>query len=82
MSFIAVSVDPADGADVLMEYQRKNGYPWTVAPGNREIVERYGVLTTMSKFGIDRAGTIALKGGHTVEDARAWERMFEELLRR
>jgi hypothetical protein len=45
-------------------------------------VERYGVLTTMSKFGIDRAGTIALKGGHTVEDARAWERMFEELLRR
>jgi hypothetical protein len=79
---IAVSVDPADGPDVLTEYQKKNDYPWTVVPGNREIVERYGVLTTMSKFGIDRAGTIALKGGHTVEDARAWERMFEELLRR
>lgn len=75
-------MDPGDGPDVLTEYQKRNGYPWTVAPGNREIVERYGVLTTMSKFGIDRAGTIALKGGHTVEDARAWERMFGELLRR
>ena len=82
MSLIAVSVDPADSADVLMEYQQKNGYPWTIAPGNREIIERYGVMTTMSKYGIDRAGAIALKGGHTVEDARAWERMFEELLRR
>lgn len=53
-----------------------------IAPGNREIVERYGVMTTMSKFGIDRAGTVAVKGSHTVEDARAWERTFEELLRR
>jgi hypothetical protein len=75
-------VEPADSVDMLAEYQKKNGYPWTIAPGNREIVERYGVMTTMSKFGVDRAGTIALKGGHTAEDTRAWERMFEELLRR
>lgn len=82
MNLIAVSVDPADNSAVLTEYQQKNGYSWTIAPGNREIVERYGVMSTMSKFGIDRAGTVALKGGHSVEDARAWERMFEDLLRR
>ena len=79
---IAVSVDPADSAEVLKDYRQKNGYPWMIAPGNREIVERYGVMSTMSKFGIDRAGTIALKGGHTAEDVKAWERMFEDLLRR
>ena len=82
MNLIAVSVDPADSPDLLKDYRLKNGYPWAIAPGNREIVERYGVLTTMSKYGIDRTGTVALKGGHTVEDVRAWERMFEDLLRR
>ena len=82
MNLIAVSVDPADGPERLKEYRQKNGYPWTIAPGNREIVERFGVMSTMSKYGIDRAGTVALKGGHSVEDARAWERMFEDLLRR
>lgn len=46
------------------------------------IVERYGVLTTMRNYGIDRTGTVALKGGHTVEDMRAWERMFEDRLQR
>jgi hypothetical protein len=82
VNLVAVSVDPADTLEVLREYRQTNGYPWTVAPGNREIVERYNVITTMSKYAIDRRGTIAFKGGHTVEDDRAWERAFEELARR
>jgi hypothetical protein len=67
---------------VLREYQQANGYPWTIAPGNREIVERYNVLTTMSKYVVDRQGAIAVHGGHVVADAENWEQVFEELVRR
>ena len=66
---------------MLREYQRTNGYPWTLAPGNREIVERYNVLTTMSKYVVDRRGMIAAHGGHTVADAREWEQVLEGLAR-
>ncbi len=82
MNFLAVSVDPGDGPDVLRRYQQANGYPWMVAPGNRETAERYNVLSTMGKYGIDRQGTIVIHGGHLVEDARTWEQRFEELARR
>jgi len=82
VNFLAVSVDPADTREVLHDYQQANGYPWTVAPGNREIVERYNVMTTMSKYAVDREGMIALQGGHTVADAHDWEQVFEGLVRR
>lgn len=78
---MAVSVDPGDTPDVLRSYQQTSEYPWLVTPGNREIVERYNVMTTMSKYVVDRAGTIASKGGHMAEDARVWERRFDELAR-
>lgn len=82
MSFLAVSVDPADGPDVLREYQQTNGYPWAVAPGNPEIVQRYNVMTTMSKYGVDRQGLIAVQGGHTVAGAEEWEQVLEGLAQR
>ncbi len=81
VNLVAVSVDPADTLDVLREYQQMNGYPWAVAPGNREIVEGYNVMTTMSKYLVDRRGAVAGRGGHTIEDAGTWQRTFEELVR-
>lgn len=76
-----MGVDPSEGPDVLREYRRANGYPWTVAVGERPMLERYNVLTSMTKFGIDRQGNIALRGTHTAEDAAHWDRVFQDLSR-
>lgn len=82
MNFVAVSVDPNDNADVLRAYQRENGYPWMVTPGNAEIVQKYNVMATMYKLGVGRDGTVAVRGGHDVEDAQQWRQRFDELVRR
>ena len=82
MNVVTVSVDPSDTADVLRAYQRENGYPWIVTPGNAEIVQTYNVMATMYKLGVARDGTVAARGGHDVEDAMKWQQRFEELVRR
>ncbi len=82
MSFVAVGIDPTEGPEVVRAYHEANGYPWTVALGDREILERYNVLSTSVKYAVDRQGTIAFQRGYGVEDAASWERMLEELLQR
>lgn len=53
-----------------------------MTPGNREIVERHNVMTTMTKYAVDAEGMIALHGGHTVSDSEDWEQVFEGPVRR
>ena len=45
------------------------------------MLERYDVRTTMRKFGIDRSGNVAVRGGHTADDEAAWVELFETLAR-
>jgi hypothetical protein len=80
VNLVAVSVDPAEGPDVLRTYRQAGGYPWTFAVGDPQLIQRFGVHTTMSRFSVDRRGTILYKGKHQAEDARAWEQMFERLV--
>jgi hypothetical protein len=81
VNFVAAGLDPTEGPEVLRAYQQSNGYPWTVAVGDRELVQRYNVTSvTMGKYGVDRRGIIAFRGGHEVDDTKKWERVFEGLL--
>lgn len=81
MSLIAVGVDPAEGPEVLRAYRDEYGYPWTVARGDQQFLENYGMNATAAKTAVDRRGMIRWKGTHTVEDVQAWEQIFEELAR-
>ena len=67
---------------MLRAYQRENGYPWIVTPGNAEIVQTYNVMATMYKLGVGRDGTVVVRGGHDVESAQAWQQRLEELARK
>jgi thiol-disulfide isomerase/thioredoxin len=82
VNFVAVGIDPGEGPEALRAYQEGNGYPWTVALGDREVLERFNVISTSVKYAIDRQGTIAFQRGYGVEDAGSWERVFEGLLQR
>ena len=58
------------------------GYPWTVTLGNREVLERYGVVSTAVKYAVDRQGVITFERGYGVADAGTWEAVFEDLVQR
>lgn len=79
---MAVGIDPAEGPEVLRAYQQANGYPWTVTLGDRKKLERYNVISTAIKYAIDRRGIITFQRGYGVEEAKSWERIFEDLVRR
>lgn len=63
MNFVAIGIDPTEGPDVLQAYRDAMGYPWTVALGEREVLERYGVVSTAIKYGVDRQGVITFHRG-------------------
>ena len=67
---------------MVRAYQRSNGYPWTFVLGDRQVLERYNMTSTATKYGVDRQGVIAFRGAHVVDDAGTWERVFEDLVRR
>ena len=58
------------------------GYSWTVTLGDREVLERYGVVSTAVKFAVDRHGVITFQRGYGVSDTASWEAVFEDLLQR
>jgi len=82
VNLVAVGIDPTEGPEAVRAYQQANGYPWTVALGDREVLERYNVLSTSVKYAVDRHATITFQRGYGVEDAGSWERVFEESLQR
>ena len=67
---------------MVRAYQHANGYPWTFVFADRSVLERYSMTATATKYGVDRQGVIAFRGAHVVDDARTWERVFEDLARR
>lgn len=82
MNFVAVGIDPTEGPDVLQSYRDAMGYPWMVTLGGRDVLERYGVISTATKYAIDRRGVITFQRGYGVVDAAGWEAVFEELVQR
>ena len=79
---MAVGIDPTEGPDVLQSYRDAMGYPWMVTLGGRDVLERYGVISTATKYAIDRQGVITFQRGYGVVDAAASEAVFEELVQR
>lgn len=80
VEFIAVGIDPSEGPDVLRAYQQAQGYPWSVAMGDREMLQRYNVVSTSIKYAVNKDGIITHQRGYGVEDAQTWERVFQGLL--
>lgn len=72
VGFLAVGIDPTEGADVLQRYHAQQGYPWAAAVGNRQIIEGYGVISTSIKYAIDRHGVITRERGYGVGSLSDW----------
>jgi len=79
LGFVAVGVDPAEGADLLRKTAASRGYSWPIAKGSPEMLKTFGVLTTSTKFAVDRSGIITYQAGYGVGDATTWRKVFEGL---
>lgn len=79
MGFLAVGIDPTEGADVLRRYHEQQGYPWPAAVGNRQIIEAYSVTQTAIKYAIDRNGIITRQRGYGVGSASDWDEWLRAL---
>ena len=79
MTFIAAGIDAAEGPQALSAYKEAQGYPWQVALAGREVIERYNVVSTSIKYGVDRNGVVAYHAGYGVSDEARWRAVFDEL---
>ena len=80
MAFLAVDVDPTEGAERIRQYQQDNAYPWPMAPGDPDMTVRYGVRVQSTKIAVDQAGVIVYKRGYGVGSQEEWRMLLDELV--
>ncbi|MEK7214434.1 MAG: hypothetical protein AAB289_02410 [Chloroflexota bacterium] len=79
MNLIVVGIDPGEGPEVLRAYASSNGYPWKVAQRNPELLERYRVTSTSTKYVVGKDGIIVYTASYGVGDVNSWRQLFERL---
>lgn len=78
VGLISVSIDLRENADVLEKYRASNNRPGLFAPGVPEMLERYNVLYTTTKYAINKDGTIVYKRVGNL-DSDSWKTIFDSL---
>ncbi len=80
VSIIAISLDLNEGKDLLIEYKQK--YPELqgvmFAPGTNDILKKYQVIRTTTKFAIGKDGKILYAGFGTFDEEQ-WKILLDAL---
>jgi hypothetical protein len=79
VTFLGVDVDPTESTDKIRQYKEQQGYPWEMAPGNRDLLVSYDAFSTTRKYVVDRNGVIAFRGSGITSDSK-WEELFEAVV--
>jgi hypothetical protein len=80
MNLVAVSMDLRETPDAVQRYAVAQEYPWTIAIGNREMLEAYRVLGPSIKFAVNRNGLITYQRGYGVGSADDWAAVIRNLV--
>ena len=76
VDFYAISVDPTEDLDVLVNYRDGQDHPWPVSKAPATMLPQYNVLGLTTKIAIDRNGIIAFHGSG-VDTTQTWRRVFQ-----
>ena len=75
VELLSMSIDPNDSRQMLQEYKIK-GRPGLFAQSNQDVLSNYNVVTTTTKYVIDRDGIIIYRGiGPLAEEN--WKTIFD-----
>ncbi len=79
IGFLYVSLDLGEDENIISTYKEKKGYPWDLAPGDKETLKNYNAVTTTTKYAINKEGKIIYKG-YGVFEEKNWRNLFLALL--
>lgn len=78
IELLSVSLDLTENAQTLERYRVSRGQPGTFATGNREILVNYDVVSTTTKYAINKDGVILYKGSGALSGGN-WKIIFDAL---
>ena len=78
--FVAVGVDPQEGAPVIRSYKQREGFTWPMTVADREMLQDYRVTRQATFATVDANGIIAssVTTGSMSDDG--WRGVFERLI--
>ncbi len=79
MKVIAVDIDPSETSAMVVDYAKTTGFPWSYAMGDPQMLQRFKVLQTDTKFAVDSRGVITYQAGSVGEDAKTWQGILQKL---
>jgi len=78
VEFVAIDLDLTENAKILQRYKKSKKHDFTLALGNPQVLENYGIRGTTAKFAVSREGVI-LYTGYGVLDKNYWNVIFKGL---
>ena len=79
VAFLAVSTYSLDDAERIRSYKESQGYTWTMALLDPDMLRAYNIVSQASKVAVDGNGVIAFRAGYGSESEETWRRIFESL---
>ena len=79
VNFVAVSIDPTDTKEVLVDLAQEKGFVFDSSPGNVQLAIDYDVKKQTAKFAIDKEGNIVSRHDGAL-NAEEWTALFESVL--
>lgn len=78
--FVAVGVDPQEGAPVIRSYKQREGFTWPMTVADRDMLQDYRVTRQATFATVDADGIIAssVATGSMADDG--WRGVFEGLI--
>ncbi len=76
--FAAVSLDLFENQEVIKKYKDKRGFAGDFSQGNREILSDYNVISTTTKYAIDKNGIVQYRGVGILSNQN-WNILFSQL---
>ena len=78
IAYIVIGLDIKEHSQQIKAYRDSNSFLGSFAMGNRDVLVNYNVISTTTKFAIDRNGVIIWKGSGSMEQ-RHWKTLFSAL---
>lgn len=80
VDFLAVGVDPNEGARLIQSYKLSEGFTWPMTIADRDMLEDYRVTRQATMATIDADGIIASSIGSGSRPDDGWREVFESLI--
>ena len=79
VAFLAVDVDPSESAEKIRSYKESEGFSWSMAPADGNMLQSYNITRQASKVAFNSNGIIQVRSTYGSDTEEGWRELLDSL---